>query len=155
MQIMVPLLCLMAVATVYGTWLYTPRDDYTAWYVIRRILWLSLSLCTGLFASAFVVTEIMANKVGAKDHNKGFALMANAAVAAYLAIITVELFPFIKEFLILALYSCYLYWVGLPKIMQLERKLRVIHGMLAVLITVLMHSLLFFLFYKIFYEGIS
>ena len=149
-QLAVPLLGVMAFATIFGTWLYTPRELYTVAYVVCRILILWTSLVAGLFLSAAVLTEIMAQKTGVKDHNKSFALMANSASAAYIVIIIVEFFPFIPEFLILALYSCYLFRLGMPKLIQVEGQKQVGYGLLALVITALTHFVMFFLFGNIF-----
>jgi len=144
-----PLLCLVAIATIIGTWLSTTRELYTFGYVIYKIaiLWTSLSI--SLFVSSYLITEIMAQQLGDKNHNRDFALMAYSAGAAYLVIIVWSLFPFFSEFLVLTLYSCYLYWTGITYLIQVEESERKFYGFLSLIITMITYILMFFLFGKI------
>ena len=150
LRIVAPLLGLMAVATVFGTWLYTSREIYSLKYVMYRVVVLWTATIVGLYVSAFVATEIMTQKAGVKDHAKGFALMANAAIAAYLALMIVALFPFFKEFLVLSFYSIYLYWLGIPAMMQIDKEKQTAFAALALVITAVVHLFVYFLFGNIF-----
>ena len=148
-RFVVPLLCLISIATVVGTWLATSRELYSAGYVIGKIVNLCVSLSAGLYFSAFVITEIMAQQVETKDHNKSFALMAYASGAVYLVIFIVALFPFFNELLVLAFYSCYLYWRGIPHLIPVSGQKQMIYALLSFIIVVLIYSLMFFFFGKI------
>ena len=148
-RFVLPLLCLIAVATIIGTWLVTPREVYSASYVAFKIAVLLSSLSAGLFFSAFVITEIMAQQTGSKDHHRAFALIAYASGAAYLVIAVVEMFPFFSELLVLAFYSCYLYWRGIPHLIRVDGQKQMIYGLLSFIIMALIYSLMFFLFENI------
>ena len=141
-----PLLCLIAVTTIIGTWLVTPRELYSASYVAYQIANLLTSLSAGLYLSAFVITEIMAQQTGSKDHRRAFTLIAYASGAAFLVIAIVELFPFFNELLVLAFYSCYLYWRGIPHLIKVDGQKQMIYGLLSFIIMALIYSLMFFLF---------
>ena len=145
-RFVLPFFCLIAVATIIGTWLVTSRENYSASYVAFKIADLLSSLIAGLFLSAFVITEIMAQQTGSKEQRRAFALIAYASGAAYLVIAIVELFPFFNELLVLAFYSCYLYWRGIPHLIQVDGQKQMIYGLLSFIIMALMHSLMFFLF---------
>jgi len=150
-QFVVPFLCLIAVASIIGTWLDTSREFYSAAYVLYTIAILWTSLSVGLYVSAFLITEIMAHQVEARDHNRSFALMAYALGAAYLTIIVVSLFPFpfLKQMLVLAFYACYLYWRGIPHLIQIQGQKRMMYGLFSFIIVLLIYSLMFFFFEKI------
>ena len=150
-RFVLPFLCLIAIATVIGTWLSVSRELYSAAYVLSSIAILLCSLIAGLYFSAFMITEIMAQQVEMRDHNRSFALMAYASGAAYLTIIFVSLFPFpyLKQLLVLAFYSCYLYWRGIPYLIQTNGQKRMIYGILSFIIVTLVYSLMFFFFGKI------
>ena len=148
-RFVVPFLCLIAIATVAGTWIATSRELYSAGYVIGTIVNLWASLSAGLYFSAFVITEIMAHQVEQRDHNRSFALMAYASGAAYLVIFIVSLFPFFYELLVLAFYSCYLYWRGIPYLIQVSGQKQMIYALLSFIIVALIYSLMFFFFGKI------
>ena len=141
-----PLLCLIAIATIIGTWLTTPRELYSVGFVLYMIAILWTSLSVGLYLSAFVITEIMAHQIGSRDHDRAFALMAYASGAAYLTIAIVELFPFFSELLVLAFYSCYLYWRGIPYITCIEGQKQMIYVLLSFIIMALVYLLVFFFF---------
>ena len=145
-RFVLPMLCLIAIANVIGTWLATPQEIYSAAYWIA-LLWASLS--AGLYFSAFVITEIMAHQLSARDHNRAFTLMAYSSCAAYLVIAVVSLFPFFKELLVLAFYSCYLYWKGIPYMMGVEGQKRMIYGLLSFIIVILVYVLMLFFFGKV------
>ena len=146
MRFVFPLLCLIAIASIIGTWLDTSREVYSAAYVLCHILLLWTSLSAGLYLSAFVITEIMTHQLGSRNHNSSFALMAYSSGAAYIAIIVVSLFPFFYELIVLAFYACYLYWQGIPYLIQTDEQKRLMYGLLSFIIVVLTYFLMFFFF---------
>ena len=145
-RFVLPWLCLIAIATLIGTWLYTSREKYSAAYVFYLVTLLWTSISAGLYLSAFLITEIMAHRFGTKNHDQSFALMAYSSGAAYLTITIVALFPFFSELLVLAFYTCYLYWRGIPYLIQVEDQKQMIYGLLSFIIAVLVHLLMFFFF---------
>ena len=148
-QFVLPLLCMIAIASIIGTWLSTSRELYSAAYVFYTIALLWTSLSAGLYFSTFVITEIMAHQVETRDHRKSFALMAYASGAAYLTIIIVSLFPFFSELLVLSFYACYLYWRGIPHLIGTEGQKRMLYGLFSFIMALLIYSLMFFFFEKI------
>ena len=148
-RFVVPLLCLMTIATIIGTWLNASREVYSFSYICHKIAILWISLSAGLYFSSFVIAEIMAHQVNSKDHDRSFALMAYSFGAAYLVIFLVALFPFFNEMLVLAFYSCYLYWRGIKYLIQVEGQKQLIYGLLSFIIIALIHLLMFFFFGKI------
>ena len=153
-QFVIPLLCLITVASIIGTYIYTTRVYYSLGYVICEIAVWWTSLSVGLFVSSFFVTEIMAQQLGYKNHNRDFALMAYSSCAAYLVITVVVLFPFpyFKMFLVLAFFSFYLYWTGIPYLIKAESRERTFYGLLSFVIILITYILAYFLFRKIFVE---
>jgi len=145
-RFVLPWLCLVTIACIIGTWLTTSRELYSTTYVLRIIALLWTSLSAGLYLSAFVITEIMSHRVETKNHNSSFALMAYSSGAAYLAFTIVALFPFFSELLVLSFYACYLYWLGIPHLIQVEDQKQLIYGLLSFIIAVLAHLLMFFFF---------
>ena len=143
-QFVVPLLCMITIATIAGTWFSTSRELYSAGYVFSKIGTLWVSLSAGLFVSAFCVSGITEEK------NRDFELITYSLAATYLVIIIVSLFPFFPEFLVLAFYSFYLFWQGIPHLISVESERRMKYGLLSLTITVLVHSLMYFLFSNIF-----
>jgi len=150
LRFVLPWLCLIVIATIIGTWIATSRELYSVWFVLYKIVLLWTSLSAGLYFSAVLITEIMAHQMGSRDHNRDFALIAYASGAAYLVIAFVALFPFFSELLILAFYSCYLFWRGIPYLIRVEDQKQMIYGLLSFIIILLVHLLTFFLFGKIF-----
>ena len=146
-QFVIPLLCTAALAVTIGALLFASLDFYSTLSWIAT-LWASLGV--GLYLSAFFVTEIMSGELDKREYGRDFALMAYSSAAIYIVVIIVALFPFFKEFLVLALYSCYLYWRGIPDMIKVEGKTRSNYGLISLIITALIYSLLFFLFGKIF-----
>ena len=143
------MLSLIAIATVIGTWLDTPREKYSAGYVIYWIILLWTTLSAGLYFSAFLITEIMAYQLGMRDHKRALKLMAYSSCAAYLVIALVSLFPFFMELLVLAFYSCYLYWRGIPYLLGIDGQKRMMYALLSFIIVLLVYLLMFFFFGKI------
>ena len=143
-QFVVPLLCVMTVATIVGTWLDTSRELYSAGFVVCRIATLWASVSSGLYISAFVASGIL------EENKPDFQLIAYSLSATYMVIIIVSLLPFFKEFLVLALYSFYIFWQGIPYLINVEGEQRMKYGLLSLIIIVLTHLLMFFLFRNIF-----
>ena len=145
-RFVVPLFCLITVAVIVGTWLDTSREVYSPGYVIFRISLLWCSLGSGLFVSSFVITEIAARQAGSRDHGRIFALFTYSSGSAGLVIMMVKLFPFFNELLVLAFYSCYLYWRGIPYMIRVEGQNRSIFAILSFIISAATFSLMFFFF---------
>jgi len=146
LRFVLPWLCLIVIATVIGTWLVTSRELYSAGYVLYWIVLLWALLSAGLYLSAFVITEIMVHQIGSRNHNRDFALIAYSFGAAYLVITIVMLFPFFNELLVLAFYSCYLLWRGIPFLIGVEGQKQMIYMLLSLIIMILSYLLMFFLF---------
>jgi len=146
LRFVLPWLCLIAVASIIGTWLTTSRELYSAAYVLYKITLLWTSLTAGLYLSAILITEIMAHRLGTKNHDQSFALMAYSSGAAYLTITIVAFFPFFSELLVLAFYTCYLYWRGIPYLIQVEDQKRLMYGLLSFIIVVLTYFIMFIFF---------
>ncbi len=145
-RFVVPLLCLVTVASIVGSLLFASRLVYSLGYVVCKvaILWCSLGL--GLYLSSYLITEITARYVGSKNHDKTFELLAYASGTALLVITIVELFPFFGELLVLAFYSCYLYWRGIPYLIRIEGQKQMVFGILSFVIAALTFSLVFYFF---------
>ena len=151
-RFVVPLLCLMTIAIIICTWLYTPSVLYTTGYVVHRITFLWVSLSTALYISTFAITEIMAQQLGSKNYDRIFTLIAYSLSAVYLAYIINDLFPLFGGliFIVLGLYSCYLYWLGNSHLIHIKGKKQTIYGLSTLIITVLIHLEIFFYFGKVF-----
>jgi hypothetical protein len=150
LRFVMPLLCLMTIACIIGAWLYASRRyQFSLSYVIYRIATLWASLSAGLFVSAFLVSEIMAQQEVTKDYNRDFALMAYSSSVVYIVIVLIELSPF-KELIVLVFYSCYLYWTGIPRLIREESRIQMIYGLLSFVIIAFTYFLMYFLFEKIF-----
>jgi hypothetical protein len=145
-----PLLCVVTVACVTGAWLYASRyHKFSPRYVIYLIFTIWTTFSAGLYVSAFLVSEIMAQQVSKKDYSRDFALMAYSSSAVYLVIVIVALSPF-RELLILAFYSFYLYWTGIPHMIQATGRIQMTYGLLSFVIVSITYLLMYFLFEKIF-----
>ena len=72
--------------------------------------------------------------------------MAYSSGAAYLAITIVALFPFFNELFALAFYSCYLYWKGIPYLIQVEGQKQMMYGLFSFIIVLLIYFLTFIFF---------
>ena len=141
------MLCMMTLAVIVGEWVYAMHNLSV---VIVWILTLWFSLSIGLYISAFLVTEIMAAELGYKNNDRDFALIAYSSVAVYIVITIVALFPFFKEFLVLALYSGYLFWQGIPQMIQEESKIQTKYRQLSAIIAIVSFALVLFFFYNMF-----
>jgi uncharacterized membrane protein HdeD (DUF308 family) len=91
----------------------------------------------------------MAQQVGSRHHHRAFALMAYSLTAAYLVITVVALFPFFSELYVLAFFSCYLYWRGIPYMIGATGQKRMMYALISFIIVILVYLLMFFFFDKI------
>ena len=146
LKFMAPLLCATSISVMAGACLYLFHE-------LRSVVFWVATLCSsfsaGCFLSAFFVTEIMGNELGKREHRVDFALMAYSLGAAFIVVIIVFLSPF-REFVVLALYSCYLYWQGIPHMVRIEGQKQIKYALVSLFVSVLIFSLVFFLFGKIF-----
>ncbi len=145
-----PLLCLIVVLFIIGSGLYASRFEYSFNYVVGHIATLLISLIGGLYLSSYIITEVMGRIAGSRNHDKTFALVAYSAGATYLVIAIVELFPFFKELTILGFYSCYLYWRGVPHIINILEQKRMIYCILSFIIMGIIYLLMFYFIGNIF-----
>ena len=131
------------------------KKEYKPEVVICEVAVLWASLSVSLFVSAYLVTEIMAQKLGQKKYSRDFVLMAYSSCAAYIIIIIYGLFPFdfFRLLFVLGVYSYYLYWIGIPYLVQTkDSELKTFYGLLSLFIMIITYLLMFFLFDKIFEE---
>lgn len=150
MQFVVPFLCMVTVASVIGALFSVSRTIYSFGYIACKIANMLCSLGGGLYISSFLIGEITAQYAGLKNHHRVFALMAYSSGAAYSVIVTVELFPFFSELLVLALYSCYLYWRGIPAVINIRGHKHMVFAVLSFIITTLVFLLMFYFFGNVF-----
>ncbi len=145
-RFVVPLLCLITITSILGSLLFASRTVFSFSYVVFGITKLWCSLCSGLYLSTFIITEIMARQLGSKDYDKIFTLMAYSSGTAYLVIAVVELFPFFSELSVLTFYSCYLFWRGIPYMTLAQGQNRMVFSIVSFVVAALVFSLMFFFF---------
>jgi hypothetical protein len=146
----VPLLCLLAVCTVIGSVLYDSRMDFSFGYMVRKIAVPLCSLSLGLYLSAFLVNVLMTTlHIGPRNLQKIFGLMAYAFSVACLVICMVALFPFFKELLVLSFFSVYLYWRGIPYMLDIPENNRPAFLALSLVVLALVYALAFYFFKQI------
>ena len=145
-----PLLMLIAVCVLLGSVLFASRIDFSAIYVVKRIFLLLASLSAGLYLSAFLINTTMIH-LCQRNMQGVFALMAYSSGIAMLLIAMVELvpFPYLKELMVLAFYSIFLYWCGIPAILDIPAGKRGAFIVLSVIVAAAGYALPFFLFSKI------
>ncbi|MDR3094225.1 MAG: YIP1 family protein [Bacteroidales bacterium] len=145
-----PLLLLIAVCVLLGSVLFASRIDFSAVSVVKRMLLLFASLSAGLYLSAFLINTTMIH-LCQRNIQGVFALMAYSSSVAMLLIAMVELlpFPYLKELLVLMFYSVFLYWRGIPAILDIPAGKRGAFIVLSVVTSAAGYALPFFLFSKI------
>jgi hypothetical protein len=140
---LLPLSYVLAATIIIGAWINTAYTAHIIMFALYKIGYQVISLLCGLYVSAFIVSEIMEAHIGYKNHDETFAMMAYSSVAAYLVVICIGLFPFLKEIVVLSLYSFYMYWQGI----QCNTNINAIHKnkyMLTACCTILLIFLLMF-----------
>ncbi|MDR0815728.1 MAG: YIP1 family protein [Bacteroidales bacterium] len=145
-----PLLLLIAVCVLLGSILFASRIEFSAVYVVKRIALLLCSLSAGLYLSAFLINTTMIH-LCPRNMRGVFSLMAYSSGIAMLLIAMVELvpFPYLKELLVLAFYSIFLYGCGIPAILDIPAGKRGAFIVLSVVVAAAGYALPFFLFGKI------
>ena len=149
-QFVLPLLCLISITIIIGSTLSTPRTVFSVAYVICRVAFFISSLGIGLYISSYLIAEIMSRQLGGPKYARIFSLMAYSCGPAFLVIAVVELFPFFSELIILSLYSCYLYWKGIPAVLQIQGQKQTTMTILSLVIIAVVFCLAFYFFGHIF-----
>jgi hypothetical protein len=145
-----PLLLLIVVCVLLGSVLFVSRIDFSVVYVVKRMILLFCSLSAGLYLSAFLINTTMIH-IGKRNMQGVFLLMAYSSGVAMLLIAMVELvpFPYLKELMVLAFYSFFLYWRGIPAVLDIDANKRSVFMILSVVVAAAGYALPFFLFGKI------
>ena len=150
-RFVVPLLCVASVASVVGSLLFVSRMVFSFGYVVYKVMLLWCSLSSGLYLSSFLITEVMAQYIGSKNHNKTFELAAYSSGVVFLVITVVQLFPFFNELLVLAFYAGYLYWRGIPYLIKIQEhdQKQMAFGILSFVIVALTYSIVVYFFVNV------
>ncbi|MDR1667630.1 MAG: hypothetical protein LBS03_08080 [Bacteroidales bacterium] len=148
-EFVVPLLCMVAICTLLGAVLFASRFDLSVAFVLRKISLLLCTLSTGLYLSSYLINALI--PITVRNLQGIFALLAYSSGITCLLIAVVELFPFpyLKEMIVLAFYSVYLYWRGITEVLNIAESKRNGFLMLSFITVAAVYLFLFFFFGKI------
>lgn len=85
----------------------------------------------GVYVMALVIEALAPNFGGIKDRTRAFKVAAYSSTAAWLAGIF-YLFPPLMMLSIVGIYSLYLFWVGLPRLMKVAEDKAVVYTLIVI-----------------------
>ena len=104
------------------------------WSVIIAVVNFGLGLVL-LYVQAFIINALAPSFDGQSNMLAAFKLAAYSMTAAWLAAIF-QIVPMLAMLGIVGLYSCYLFWVGLPKLMKSPAEKNVVYIIVIIVVTI-------------------
>lgn len=96
----------------------------------------------GIVIAAYVVNALAENFDSTKNLNNAFKLVTYAATPSMVAAIIANLSPFLSWVSLFGLYSIYLFWIGIPKLMDTPENKRLMYVIVAGLIIVVIQVII-------------
>ncbi|MGM0531383.1 MAG: Yip1 family protein [Bacteroidota bacterium] len=143
----VPIVALGAITTFIGK---ASMSDLSVYQGFMLAITYFISMTAGIYISAVVVSELEPGFNVEKDFGGTLKLIVYSATAALVASVVANLHPGLSFIGLFGLYSLYLFWVGLPKIMNVAEDKKVGFVLIAALIILAITFIINFILQSIF-----
>ncbi|MBS3773940.1 MAG: Yip1 family protein [Bacteroidales bacterium] len=143
----VPIVALGAITTFIGK---ASMGDISVYQGFMLAITYFISMVAGIYISAVVVSELEPGFNVEKDFGGTLKLIVYSATASLVASVVASLHPGLSFIGLFGLYSLYLFWVGLPKIMDVAEDKKVGFVLIAALIILAITFILNFILQSIF-----
>ncbi len=110
----IPIIALGAITTFIGK---ASMEVYSVYDGFMLAITYFISTLAGLYISAIIVSELAPNFESQKDYTASLKLIVYSATAGLAAAVIAALHPGLSFIGLFGLYSIYLFWIGLPKIL--------------------------------------
>lgn len=134
---LLPMMILIGISVIAGTYLTTERGAYSMNYVISRFLMYEIGVYGTLHLTALVAS--MLTRVRFK---RLFVMLSYSAVTAIILLCVSLIFPFLSLILVLGVHSIYLFFVGVRTLIDAKRRVSV--AMMTLLVGTVLTCVIFF-----------
>lgn len=143
----VPLVALGAITTFIGK---AALPQYSVYQGFMLAITYFLSMIIGLYVSAVVVSELAPGFGSEKDFGVTLKLIVYSSTAALVSAVIATLHPGLSFIGLFGLYSVYLFWVGLPKILTMPEDKRIGFVLISALVILAITFVINFILQSIF-----
>ena len=144
---LVPIVILGAITTFIGK---ASQGDISVYQGFMLAITYFISMIAGIYISAVVVSELAPGFNVEKDFGGTLKLIVYSATAALVGSVVANLHPGLSFIGLFGLYSLYLFWVGLPKIMDVAEDKKVGFVLISALIILAITFVINFILQSIF-----
>jgi hypothetical protein len=95
----------------------------------------------GVFITALILDALAPSFGGQKDQFKGFKVAAYSMTAAWLAGVF-QIIPMLGWLGIVGLYSCYLFWLGAPKLMRVPQDKAIGYVIVVIIVAIVVNAVI-------------
>ncbi|MFO8235343.1 MAG: Yip1 family protein [Bacteroidales bacterium] len=146
-QYAIPIIALGGITTLIGK---SAMEAYSVYEGFMLAISYFLSMLAGLYISAVVISELAPKFESTKDYNASLKLIVYSSTAALCAAVITALHPGLSFIGLFGLYSIYLFWIGLPKILGTPEEKRIGLVLISALIILAITFILNFILQSIF-----
>jgi len=141
------LVALGAITTFIGK---ASLAEYSVYEGFMLAITYFLSMIIGLYVSAVVVSELAPGFGSEKDFPTTLKLIVYSATAALVSAVIASLHPGLSFIGLFGLYSVYLFWIGLPKLITMAEEKRIGFVLIASLVILAITFVINFILQSIF-----
>ena len=143
----VPVIALGAITTFIGK---AAMEMFSVYDGFMLAISYFLSTLAGLYISAVVLSELAPSFDTKKDFSASLKLIVYAATPALAAAVVAALHPGLSFIGLFGLYSIYLFWIGLPKILETPEEKRIGFVLVSALVILAITFIINFILQSIF-----
>jgi hypothetical protein len=147
MNYAIPLIGLGAITTFIGK---AAMDAYSVYDGFMLAISYFISTIAGLYISAIIISELAPSFNTKKDFNASIKLIVYSATASLAAAVIASLHPGLSFVGLFGLYSIYLFWIGLPKILETPEDKKIGYVLISALVILAITFLINFILQSIF-----
>lgn len=143
----VPIIALGAITTFIGK---AAMEVFSVYEGFMLAISYFISTIAGLYISAVVISELAPSFGTTKDFNASIKLIVYASTAALASAVIASLHPGLSFVGLFGLYSIYLFWIGLPKILGTPEDKKIGFVLISALVILAVTFLINFILQSIF-----
>ena len=148
----VPIVALGAITTFIGK---ASLSEFSVYQGFMMAITYFLSMLSGLYISAFVVNELAPAFELNKDFLTSLKLIVYSSTAALVASVVANLHPGLSFIGLFGLYSIYLFWIGLSRLMEVPGDKKMGFVLVAALIILAITFIINFILQSIFVASVA
>ncbi len=148
---LIPVSVMIGLASLVGTLLFSNiEDSFSISYVIFNGVISFMIIFLEVYLSGWLIMEVASSFSEKSGSDRIFNLVIYSHAPFFLVLLITKLFPQLLILMILGIYSFYVLWIGIRKIMHIQEDRKIIFLILSSLVMIMLYLLLSVIFNSIY-----